>query len=56
MVRIAGADKILFGTDAPMQSFYYPLGAVLGARITPHERYMILRGNAEKLLKKIKKI
>lgn len=38
MVNKAGAKKILFGTDAPMQSYYYPMGAVLGARISKEEK------------------
>lgn len=50
MVKKAGAEKIVFGTDAPMQSFNFQLGAVLGARITPEERRLILKGNALRIL------
>lgn len=46
MVREAGAHKILFGSDAPMQTYYNHMGAVLGARITDVEKKMIFRDNA----------
>lgn len=46
MVRRAGADKITFGTDAPMQGFCFQLGCVLGARIGEDEKKRILRDNA----------
>jgi len=52
MVREAGANKVLFGTDAPMQSYYIQMGAVLAARITDAERKMIFRDNALSILEK----
>ena len=52
MVRGAGIHKVVFGTDAPMQSYYYPMGAVLAARITGNERKMIFRYNALAILQK----
>lgn len=51
MVRTAGAEKVVFGTDAPMQGFAFQLGCVLGARIGAEEKRMILRENALKILK-----
>lgn len=50
MVRLAGPQKVLFGTDAPMQSFTFVMGAVLGAAITDDEKKMILRENALRIL------
>ncbi len=50
MVGKAGAEKVLFGTDAPMQSYNYPLGVVLGARISAEERRLIFRENALRLI------
>lgn len=50
MVKGAGADKVVFGTDAPMQSHLFQLGAVLGARLDPVERRLILRDNALRIL------
>ena len=51
MVRRAGAEKVVFGTDAPMQSFRFQLGCVLGAGISQQEKRLILRDNALRLLK-----
>lgn len=50
MVRKAGAHKVVFGTDAPMQSFHFQLGCVLGARIGEDEKRLILRDNALRIL------
>ncbi|MCL2517663.1 MAG: amidohydrolase family protein [Oscillospiraceae bacterium] len=50
MVRGAGAEKVVFGTDAPMQSYYYIMGAVLAARITKEERRLIFRDNALRII------
>ena len=52
MVARAGAEKVVFGTDAPMQGFAFQLGAVIGARITPEQRKLILHDNAVRLLEK----
>lgn len=53
MVKKAGAHKVVFGTDAPMQSYHYPLGCILGARISSEERKLILRDNALRLLEQV---
>ncbi|MEG2624190.1 MAG: amidohydrolase family protein [Clostridia bacterium] len=50
MVRLAGAEKVVFGTDAPMQSHRFQLGCVLGAHIGAEERKLILRDNALRLI------
>lgn len=50
MVRRAGAEKVVFGTDVPMQGFCFQLGCVLGARITQEEKRAILRENALRIL------
>lgn len=54
MVEKAGAQKVVFGTDAPMQSFHFQLGCVLGARIGEDEKRLILRDNAIRLLEATK--
>ncbi len=53
MVARAGAEKITFGTDVPMQGFCYQLGCVIGARIGEDEKKRILRDNALGILKKV---
>ncbi len=50
MVREVGAEKILFGTDAPMQSHQFQLGCVIGAKISDQEKKLILRENALRIL------
>lgn len=51
MVASVGAEKVLFGTDAPMQSFRFMMGAVFCARISDNQRRMIMRDNALRLLR-----
>lgn len=53
MVALAGAQKVVFGTDAPMQSYNFPLGGILGAQIKEKERKMILRDNAIRILSEV---
>jgi len=53
MVRRAGAKKVLFGTDLPMQSTLYVLGAVKNAEITEKQRRLILRDNALRILSEV---
>lgn len=50
MVREVGAEKVVFGTDVPMQGFCYQLGCVLGAHIQEEEKRLILRDNALRIL------
>jgi len=53
MVKRVGAQRIVFGTDFPMQGTYHQLGAVLGARITDEERKLILRDNALRIMSQL---
>lgn len=53
MVARAGAHKIVFGTDFPMQGYSMHLGAVLGAKISDEERRLILRDNALGILDQV---
>ena len=50
MVREVGAEKVLFGTDAPLQSHNFQMGCVIGARISDAEKKLILRDNALRIL------
>ncbi len=50
MIDGAGAEKVLYATDAPMQGYRFIQGAVLSADITDTQRKMILRDNAARLL------
>lgn len=50
MVATAGADKVLFGTDACFLDPRAGLGKVLGARLSTSERALVLGGNAARLL------
>lgn len=50
MVRGAGAHKVVFGTDAPMQSHLFQMGCVLGAKISDSDKKLILRDNALRIL------
>ena len=45
-----GADRVLFGSDAPGRDFAVQLGRVYGARMSGEHREKILRGNAVELL------
>lgn len=51
MVRGAGADKVLFGTDIPWYDPNYCLGSILFARISDEDRVKIIRGNALRILR-----
>jgi len=50
MVRIAGSEKVVFGTDLPWFDPGYLMGAVKYSRIREEDRMNILRENAEKIL------
>ena len=45
-----GADRILFGSDAPGRDFAVQLGRIYGAEMSDADRGKILRGNAKRLL------
>jgi len=53
MTKKAGASKVVFGTDLPMQSTWYVFGAVMHARISNNERRLILRDNAIRILSEV---
>jgi len=46
-----GADRLIFGSDAPGRDFPSQLGKVLGAEMTDEERRKVLALNAARLLK-----
>jgi hypothetical protein len=50
MARIAGASKVVFGTDLPWFDPAYLMGAVKYSRISESDRLEILGGNAARLL------
>jgi len=54
MVRIAGARKVLYGSDAYWNSMEVAIGRVLFAEISEEEKTMILGENALRLYKRIK--
>lgn len=49
-VRMLGAERVLFGTDAGGRSFATQLAKVYGADLTDPTRQMILGGNLKRLL------
>ena len=49
-VRKLGADRVVFGTDAPGRGYAAALGKVLGAKLSPREKALILGGNAARLI------
>ena len=51
MVDGAGADRVLYAPDAPLQGYRFIQGAVFSADITDGEKRLILRDNAARLLK-----
>ncbi|MDD5483179.1 MAG: amidohydrolase family protein [Kiritimatiellae bacterium] len=49
-VEKLGAERILYGSDAPIRDFSCQLGRIYGAKISRHDRELILGLNAKKLL------
>ncbi len=49
-VEQVGAEKVLFGTDAPWFDPHYPMGCVIFAEISDEDRRNIFYRNAERLL------
>lgn len=45
-----GAQRILFGSDAPGRDFSAQLGRIYGARLAADDRQLILGGNARRIL------
>ncbi|OLF11203.1 metal-dependent hydrolase [Actinophytocola xinjiangensis] len=50
LVAIAGAERVLFGTDATFLDPRAGLGKVVNSRLSAHERDLVLGGNAARLL------
>jgi predicted TIM-barrel fold metal-dependent hydrolase len=50
-LRDLGAERILFGSDAPLRSFASQIAKVDGVKVSQKMRQMILCGNAMKLFK-----
>jgi uncharacterized protein len=50
IVAGAGAEKVLFGSDASFLDPRIGLGKVLGARLAPEDRALVLGGNAVRIL------
>lgn len=50
MVREVGSEKVVFGTDLPMQGYPFQMGAVIGAKISEEDKKNILRNNALRIL------
>ena len=53
MVANVSSEKVVFGTDAPMQGFYFQLGTVIGAKISTRDKKNILRDNALRILSNV---
>ncbi len=51
-VKRLGARRVVFGTDSPIRNYGMTLGKVLGAKLSPAQRAMILGGNAARLLRR----
>ncbi len=54
MAAEAGEDKVLYGSDAPMRDPAAQIGWVAYAKLTPAQKWKILRGNTERILADIK--
>jgi hypothetical protein len=50
-VQLLGADRVVFGSDAPGRDFSAQLGRVWGARLREADRRKILYRNAKRLLR-----
>lgn len=53
MVQKVGAEKVVFGTDAPLQTHNFQMGCVIGAKISDAEKKLILRDNALRILSSV---
>ncbi|TWT32979.1 amidohydrolase family protein [Blastopirellula retiformator] len=49
-VRLLGAERVIFGSDAPGRSFSSQLGKVLGAELPQEQKRQILYDNFAKLM------
>ncbi len=53
IVKAAGSERVLFGTDLPWFSTMHGVGAVLGAEITDEDRMNIFYRNGDKIIERI---
>ena len=51
LVEMAGADKVLFGSDIPLMDPRSQLGKIVTARISDEAKRKVLGGNARRILK-----
>lgn len=51
LVREAGADRVLFGSDTPLMDPRAQIGKIITAELTDAEKRMVLGGNATGLLR-----
>ena len=51
LIRLYGAERVLFGTDFPMWKAEDELRQLMEMKLTDDEYELILHGNAEKILK-----
>ena len=51
LIKLAGAEKILYGSDHPLMDFGFELGQVLFSRIKEEEKALILSGNARRIFR-----
>lgn len=49
IVDIAGADKVLYGSDCPMMAMSFQIGKVLFADLDDEDKIKILSGNAKRI-------
>jgi len=54
LVAGAGADKVLWGSDALFLSLTYEVGRALGARLSDDVKRQIMGGNARRILGNIR--
>ncbi|WP_162907026.1 amidohydrolase family protein [Allorhizocola rhizosphaerae] len=50
LVKLAGADRVIYGSDACFLDLRHGLGRVMGARLTEPDRAAVLGGNLARLL------
>jgi predicted TIM-barrel fold metal-dependent hydrolase len=50
LVREAGADRVLYGSDLPLMDPRPQLGKIITARISDQDKRLVLGGNARRLL------
>jgi predicted TIM-barrel fold metal-dependent hydrolase len=49
-VRLLGARRLVFGSDATGRSFASQMAKITGANVSPDDKALILGGNLERLM------